>query len=75
MKMRLPCSSREFGIVLLAGMAAASLATWLLAGGLLSLRRQAQPRKDKSLREHLSETQIDKMVMDSFPASDPPSTY
>lgn len=30
---------------------------------------------DRELRSHLSETQIDKMVQDSFPASDPPSTY
>jgi len=30
---------------------------------------------DKKLREHLSECQIDKMIEDSFPASDPPSTY
>ncbi len=29
----------------------------------------------QELREHLSEKQIDKMVADSFPASDPPSTY
>jgi len=32
-------------------------------------------RKDKRLRNHMSERQIDKMVEDSFPASDPPSTY
>lgn len=30
---------------------------------------------DRELREHLSEKQVDKMVADSFPASDPPSTY
>ena len=30
---------------------------------------------DKKLRDALSERQIDKMVEDSFPASDPPSTY
>ena len=30
---------------------------------------------DRKLREHLSERQIDKMVEDSVPASDPPSTY
>lgn len=30
---------------------------------------------DKEMREQLSERQIDKMVADSFPASDPPSTY
>ncbi len=32
-------------------------------------------REDKALREHLSEDKIDKMIRDSFPASDPPSTY
>lgn len=31
--------------------------------------------QEKELREHLSECQVDKMVEDSFPASDPPSTY
>lgn len=30
---------------------------------------------DKKMREDLSEKQIDKTVKDSFPASDPPSTY
>ena len=32
-------------------------------------------KKDRKLRENLSEKKIDKMVEDSFPASDPPSTY
>lgn len=32
-------------------------------------------KKDIELRENLSEKQIDKMVEDTFPASDPPSTY
>ncbi len=31
--------------------------------------------QDKKIRENLSEQQIDKMIADSFPASDPPSTY
>ncbi len=31
--------------------------------------------EDVSLREHLSERQVDKMLADSFPASDPSSTY
>jgi hypothetical protein len=31
--------------------------------------------EEKELRENLSEKQIDNMVDDSFPASDPPSTY
>ncbi len=35
----------------------------------------AQCHKDKKLRDHLDEKSIDKMIMDSFPASDPPSTY
>lgn len=30
---------------------------------------------DKKLREELDERQLDKMLKDSFPASDPPSTY
>jgi hypothetical protein len=34
-----------------------------------------QGQKDKALREHLNESQVDDMVNDSFPASDPPSTY
>jgi hypothetical protein len=37
--------------------------------------QKSQAYKDRKLREHLSERQIDKMVEDSFPASDPPSTY
>ena len=35
----------------------------------------SQPHEDKELRENLSEKQVDNMVQDSFPASDPPSTY
>jgi hypothetical protein len=31
--------------------------------------------KDKKQRENMSEKQVDKMIKDSFPASDPPSTY
>jgi hypothetical protein len=31
--------------------------------------------QEKELRENLSEKQLDKMVKDSFPASDPPSIY
>lgn len=31
--------------------------------------------EEKELREHLTQKQVDKMVADSFPASDPPSTY
>lgn len=36
---------------------------------------RSQNRKDKDLRNNLNEKQIDKMVQDSFPASDAPSTY
>jgi len=32
-------------------------------------------KQDKKLRENLHEKKVDKMVADSFPASDPPSTY
>jgi hypothetical protein len=32
-------------------------------------------KPEKRLRENLSEKQIDEMVEDSFPSSDPPSTY
>lgn len=32
-------------------------------------------KKEKELRENLTEKEIDDMVEDSFPASDPPSTY
>ena len=31
--------------------------------------------QEKSLRDQLSERQLDKTIMDSMPASDPPSTY
>jgi hypothetical protein len=37
--------------------------------------RRHDHHHEKELRENLSEKQIDKMVKDSFPASDPPSTY
>lgn len=30
---------------------------------------------DKEQRENMSQKQIDKTIKDSFPASDPPSTY
>jgi hypothetical protein len=36
---------------------------------------QSLCRKDRQVRERLDEKAIDKMIMDSFPASDPPSTY
>ena len=34
-----------------------------------------EDQKSRKIREDLSEKQVDKMVEDSFPASDPPSTY
>lgn len=37
--------------------------------------RRFSCRKDRMIRNRLSEHQIDNMIMDSFPASDPPSTY
>lgn len=42
-------------------------------GGYVSIEECV--REDKAVREHLSERQIDKMIEDSFPASDPPSSY
>ena len=32
-------------------------------------------RNDRRLRDNLDEDQIDAMIDDSFPASDPPSSY
>ncbi len=32
-------------------------------------------KKARQIREKLDEKKIDKMIKDSFPASDPPSTY
>jgi hypothetical protein len=32
-------------------------------------------RETKEMREHLTETQIDKTLKDTFPASDPPAWY
>ena len=32
-------------------------------------------KEERKMREELSEKQIDKTIKDSFPASDPPSTY
>ncbi|MBX3487226.1 MAG: hypothetical protein KF798_04920 [Candidatus Paracaedibacteraceae bacterium] len=34
-----------------------------------------QVHADEKMRENMSEQQIDDMVKDSFPASDPPSTH
>ncbi len=32
-------------------------------------------REDKKVRKNITEDQIDKMIKDSFPASDPPASY
>ena len=32
-------------------------------------------RHDRKMRDNLDEAQIDSMIDDSFPASDPPSSY
>ncbi|UDF04112.1 hypothetical protein [Asticcacaulis sp. AND118] len=32
-------------------------------------------REDRAVRNNLCEDQVDNMVEDTFPASDPPSTY
>jgi len=32
-------------------------------------------RKAKEIREHFSEAEIDKILKDTFPASDPPAWY
>ncbi len=37
--------------------------------------KKTSAQKDRQIRENMSEKKIDKMVKDSFPASDPPSTY
>lgn len=37
--------------------------------------RRETIHEDRKVRRRLNEKQIDKMIMDSFPASDPPSTY
>jgi len=37
--------------------------------------REESAHKARKIRENLKEKQIDKMIDDSFPASDAPSTY
>lgn len=41
----------------------------------VSATRKTCRHQEKEMRSHLTEKQIDKMVADSFPTSDPPSTY
>ncbi len=38
-------------------------------------KNKVSTKKYRKIRDTLSEKQIDKMINDSFPASDPPSTY
>lgn len=57
-----------------AGIAAASL-TLFLALPPHRKRQRRQVRAEKAQRENLSEPAIDKTLMDSFPASDPPAWY
>lgn len=37
--------------------------------------REESIREDKEVREHMSERELDKVVEDTFPASDPPARY
>lgn len=46
---------------------------WRCGGG--KMHRKDAVKQDKRLRDNLSEKQIDHAIEDSFPASDPPSTY
>jgi hypothetical protein len=41
----------------------------------LHLSGKRAKKQEKELRDNLTEKEIDKMVADSFPASDPPSSY
>lgn len=38
-------------------------------------QHKAHIENEKAIRDNQSQKQIDKTVQDSFPASDPPSTY
>lgn len=46
-----------------------------LRTGRLHTMRCEINRQDKEMRERLNERQIDKMIQDSFPASDPFAKY
>ena len=46
-----------------------------LTGFFRTTPHRTQLRHDKKLRDNLDEDQIDSMIDDSFPASDPPSSY
>lgn len=43
--------------------------------GKIFCRKKDHTKEAIEMREKMSEKQVDKMVKDSFPASDPPSTY
>jgi len=38
-------------------------------------KKSAEAECDKAMRDNKSQKEIDKTLKDSFPASDPPSTY
>ena len=59
--------SYQFGLII----AAFAVATI----GKLITGKNSYVHEDQKLCQQLSEKQIDRMVEDSFPASDPPSTY
>ncbi len=42
---------------------------------IVSAREKTQAYRDCKLRARLNARQIDQMIEDSFPCSDPPSTY
>ncbi len=51
-----------------------ALARWMdRAHKVVPLKKVVE--EEKRVREELTEKEIDKMVDDTFPASDPPSTY
>jgi|GEM_PF-1194017 len=49
--------------------------TAFLTGFFRTTPHRTQLRHDRKLRDNLDEDQIDSMIDDSFPASDPPSSY
>ena len=55
-------------------LAAKDMAHWTNAG-MKRLPRAHGIRKDKEVRDNLSERQLDDAIDDSFPASDPPTYY
>jgi len=49
--------------------------TGFLQGFFRTTPKRTAMRNEKKIRDNLDEDQIDSMVDDTFPASDPPSTY